>query len=182
MDLYPFIFPVVKTQEQIGNGVCSFQIEDPVLSAELTTIYTNVQKILDLRHKYLRVSLQGHADNPKDDPSWKIYPPPPPPVWVEDPFQRPVTSQGNESGAATWGTNSGELRPRTEKEGRKPGHDIGEDFVLEECEIPGEDEMEFKLDEQGVYQVYENRKGEFLFLSTLVDFLSNVLSMDSARC
>lgn len=153
-----------KSKGKIGNRVCFVQIEDPVLSAELTTIYTNVQKILDLRHKYLRVSLQGHADNPKDDPSWKIYPPPPPPVWVEDPFQRPVTSQGNESsGAATWGTSSGELRPRTEKEGRKPGHDIGEDFVFGECEIPGEDEMEFKLDEQGVYQVYENKKGESLF-------------------
>lgn len=34
--------------------------------------------------------------------------------------------------------------------------------MLEECEIPSEDEMEFRLDEQGVYQVYENKKGESL--------------------
>lgn len=146
-----------------------------------------MQKILDLRHKYLRVSLQGHADNPKDDPSWKIYPPPPPPVWIEDPFQRPITSQGNESsGTTTWGTSSGELRPRTEKEGRKPGHDIGEDFIFEECEIPGEDEMEFKLDEQGVYQVYENKKGEFSSTSagSLSDIYRepNVVRTSSARC
>ncbi|KAI5850426.1 hypothetical protein DFP73DRAFT_524175 [Morchella snyderi] len=137
----------------------SYIDRDPVLSNELTTIYTNVQKILDLRHKYLRVSLQGHADNPKDDPSWTIYPPPPAPVWVED-AQRPSTAQGEGTNNTNWGTSSGELRPRTEneKKGRKPGHNIGEDFVLEECEVPTEDEMEFKLDDQGVYQVYENKK------------------------
>jgi AMP deaminase len=103
---------------------------------------------LDLRHKYLRLSLQGHADNPKDDPSWKIYPPPPPPVWVEDGTQHPATPQANEDGTSN-----------VEREGRKQGLDIGEDFALDECEIPNEDEMEFKLDDQGVYQVYENKKG-----------------------
>lgn len=155
------MYPVLHFQpgDNISNSL-STEIEDPVLSNELTTIYTNVQKILDLRHKYLRVSLQGHADNPKDDPSWRIYPPPPAPVWVED-AQRPSTAQGEGSINTNWGTSSGELRPRTEneKKGRKPGHNIGEDFVLEECEVPTEDEMEFKLDDQGVYQVYENKKG-----------------------
>ncbi|CAZ85602.1 unnamed protein product [Tuber melanosporum] len=107
---------------------------DPALSAELSTIYTNVQKILDIRHKYLRVSLQGHADNPKDDPSWKIYPPPPPPVWKE------------------------EANATAQKEARKPGQNIGGDFIFEECEIPGEDEMEFRKDGHGVFQVYENKK------------------------
>ena len=45
------------------------------------------------------------------------------------------------------------------KEGRKQGVAIGSDFVFEECEIPGEDEMEFKLDAMGVFQVYENQTG-----------------------
>src|SRR5690348_2197060 len=44
-------------------------ILDTGLTAELSTIYTNIQKILDLRHKYLRLSLQRPTDNPKDDPS-----------------------------------------------------------------------------------------------------------------
>lgn len=111
------------------------------MSSELSAIYTNIQQVLDLRHKYLRVSLQGEQDNPKDDPSWNIYPPPPPPVWVEDPKQEHVPAQ--------------------EAEGRKPGEDVGEDFELEKVEIPGEDEMEFRIDDKGVYQVYENKKGEY---------------------
>ncbi|RPA98044.1 AMP deaminase [Choiromyces venosus 120613-1] len=131
---------------------------DPALSAELSTIYTNVQKILDIRHKYLRVSLQGHADNPKDDPSWKIYPPPPPPVWVEDGTTHPPTPKGNGGGAEEIGKSKKEENAAAPKEARKPGQNIGEDFIFEECEIPGEDEMEFRKDEHGVYQVYENKK------------------------
>ena len=45
------------------------------------------------------------------------------------------------------------------KEGRKQGVDIGSDFDFEECEIHGEDEMDFQLDSMGVYQVYENKTG-----------------------
>lgn len=119
---------------------------DISISNELSMIYTNVQRIRDMRHKYLRVSLQGPTDNPKDEPSWKIYPPPPPPQWIEG--QELASSQ----------TLNPDNRPDA-KEGRKQGVDIGSDFVFEECEIPGEDEMEFKLDDMGVYQVYENKTG-----------------------
>lgn len=133
--------------------------EDPTLTAELSSIYTNIQKVLDLRHKYMRVSLQGPSDNPKDDPSWRIYPPPPPPVWVDD-------SQNLEGGPAThdkddpqksfWAGSEKHKEPS-----RKPGYDVGEDFVYDECDIPDEDEMEYKLDNQGVFQVYENKIGVF---------------------
>ena len=116
---------------------------------------------MDIRHKYLRVSLQGHTDNPKDDPGWKIYPPPPPPVWVEDGTQRPSTA--NEEGAS-----SIEKPSSSGKEGRKQGLDIGEDFLFGECEIPVEDEMEFRLDDQGVYQVYENKTGGFFNFTTII--------------
>jgi AMP deaminase len=132
------------------------------LSAELSAIYTNIQKVLDLRHKYLRVSLQGHADNPKDDPSWKIYPPPPPPVWIEEPRLAGPGFQGgmemNESNTAEKSFWAGSDKPQQEKH-RKPGEDIGEDFLFDEVEIPGADEMVFRLDDKGVYQVYENKKG-----------------------
>ncbi|KAA8907325.1 hypothetical protein FN846DRAFT_700560 [Sphaerosporella brunnea] len=134
---------------------------DPALSAELSAIYTNIQKVLDLRHKYLRVSLQGDQDNPKDDPSWKIYPPPPPPVWVEEPRSAAPGQQGgtemNETSAAEKSFWAGSEKPIPTKH-RKPGEDIGEDFVYEEVEIPGADEMVFRLDDKGVYQVYENKK------------------------
>ncbi|KAG0636083.1 hypothetical protein HOY80DRAFT_386128 [Tuber brumale] len=131
---------------------------DPALSAELSTIYTNVQKILDIRHKYLRVSLQGHADNPKDDPSWKIYPPPPPPVWVEDGTPHPQTPKGSAGSSQEIEGAKKEANAAAQKEARKPGQNIGEDFIFEECEIPGEDEMEFRKDGHGVFQVYENKK------------------------
>lgn len=48
----------------------------------------------------------------------------------------------------------------TAAKSRKPGQDIGSDFELEECPIPGADEMEYRLDDTGVFQVYENRKGK----------------------
>ncbi|KAK6843329.1 AMP deaminase [Apiospora arundinis] len=57
----------------LGTG---FVDNDPHIAAELSTIFQNIQKILDTRHKYIRLSVQRDGDNPKDDPSWDIYPPP----------------------------------------------------------------------------------------------------------
>lgn len=128
---------------------------DATISNELSTIYTNIQKILDMRHKYLRVSLQEPTDNPKDEPSWNVYPPPPPPQWVEEKDTHSI------SGSQTLNPDNrtGAPGPGSTKEGRKQGVDIGSDFVIEECDIPGEDEMQFKLDTMGVFQVYENEIG-----------------------
>ena len=52
-------------------------MNDSSITTELSSIYTNIQKVLDLRHKYIRLSLQRNFDNPKDDPAWRIYPTPP---------------------------------------------------------------------------------------------------------
>ncbi|KAM7184370.1 hypothetical protein V8F33_013013 [Rhypophila sp. PSN 637] len=44
---------------------------------------------------------------------------------------------------------------------RKPGQDIGEDFDMEDVlPLPGPSEMTYRLDENGVYQVYQNEKSE----------------------
>lgn len=132
---------------------------DATISNELSTIYTNIQKILDLRHKYLRISLQEPFDNPKDEPSWNVYPPPPPPQWVEEKDSHSMTgSQTLNPDQRGGGTGSGYA-----KEGRKQGVAIGTDFVFEECEMHNEDEMQYKLDAMGVYQVYENETGMLLF-------------------
>ncbi|KAF3924681.1 hypothetical protein AA313_de0205895 [Arthrobotrys entomopaga] len=145
--------------------------QDTGITAELQTIYTNVQKILDLRNKYIRLSLQGPTDNPKDDAAWKIYPPPPPPVWVPEGSQTlparddPMFGTHNIDGSTERNRSSGKTR--------KAGQDIGSDFSFEECEIPGPDEMEFRLDDTGVFQVYENRKGEFP--SNMISTLDNDL-------
>jgi len=57
----------------VGSGAGGFAMSDSSVTAELSAIYTNVQKVLDLRHKYIRLSLQHDFDNPRDDPGWKIY-------------------------------------------------------------------------------------------------------------
>lgn len=124
-------------------------LDDQALSEELSAIYTNVQKVLDLRHKYLRLSLQGSTDNPKDDPSWKIYPKPPPPVWV-DAGSEPMT-------------DSQILNKQHEarEASKKLGQNVGWDFDMDECEVPGPDEYYYELDPRGVYQVYESKTGMF---------------------
>ncbi|KAF3918988.1 hypothetical protein ABW20_dc0109532 [Dactylellina cionopaga] len=143
----------VAAQAAVSGG---YVAQDAGITAELETIYTNVQKILDLRHKYIRLSLQGPTANPKDDAAWKIYPPPPPPVWVPEgsqtlpPRDDPMYGTQNIDGSA-------ELN-RAGAKSRKPGQDIGSDFHFSECEMPGPDEMEFRMDDTGVFQVYENRK------------------------
>lgn len=134
----------------IGTGAGGFAMSDSEVTAELSTIYTNVQKVLDLRHKYIRLSLQGSFDNPKDDPSWRIYPPHPGPVWDE--------AKGRQNASSSM-QNSAVLDPsQPPKPPRKMGNDIGEDFHIDEVPIPDSAEMSFRLDESGVYQVYETTK------------------------
>ena len=126
----------------IGAGAGGYAIDDKSVTSELSAIYTNVQKVLDIRHKYIRLSLQQPSDNPKDDPSWSIYPPPPEPVWDEE-KDRPMATQST--------TPSPTTRKR-----RKAGQNIGEDFdMMDIIPLPEETEMIYKLDETGVYQVYE---------------------------
>jgi len=137
----------------VGTGAGGFAMNDSSITTELSSIYTNIQKVLDLRHKYIRLSLQRNFDNPKDDPAWRIYPTPPEPVWNDSSKQR-----RNAGGSSL--QNSGILEPNEPaKPPRKMGTNIGEDFHLEDClPVPGPGEMSFRLDSSGVYQVYETAK------------------------
>ncbi|EEB08952.1 adenosine deaminase Ada1 [Schizosaccharomyces japonicus yFS275] len=47
---------------------------DPLFSDELQEIYKSIHKCMDMRHKYMRISMQGEDVNPRDDDSWVIYP------------------------------------------------------------------------------------------------------------
>jgi AMP deaminase len=175
----------------LGTGVGGFADKDANITSELSTIYTNIQKVLDIRHKYMRLSLQEDGDNPKDDPNWNIYPPPPEPAWYEEkdsvnlnssnsfpsqtnsmansmvlPQERPPTRAADHARNLSFSTNQAPQSPRMSKVSRpkrKPGQDIGEDFYLEDLlPVPGPGEMEFRLDGNGVYQVYENSKAKEL--------------------
>ena len=140
------------------------------VTPEVSIIYANIQKVLDIRHKYIRLSLQRPNDNPKDDPSWNIYPPPPEPVW-DDEQGRPSEIR---AGAAqrTVGENiSSEFSAISDKpmsspnavqtphspsqKRRKAGHDIGSDFDFSDCHLAGTSEKLFEMDQNGVYQVYD---------------------------
>ena len=169
----------------LGAGPGGYANNDSIITSELSAIYTNIQKVLDMRHKYIRLSLQEPNDNPKDEPSWPIYPPPPEPVW-DDEKDRPTgfnsgnTSMSNSriisneqdrpqsrhqrpasSGAGDYAQQSPTLSYTLKR--RKPGHDIGEDFDMSDLlPLPEEGEMAFKLDQNSVYQVYETTELEKL--------------------
>ncbi|KAL7628178.1 AMP deaminase [Parahypoxylon ruwenzoriense] len=198
----PDMGPPEAAASNVATGVGS---SDSHITAELSTIFRNIQKILDIRHKYIRLSLQRDGDNPKDDPSWDIYPPPPEPAWVE-------TNISQDGHGANTGNNSmsnsivlpaevGPQRPgdtlpatgtdaeqrRTSRK-RKPGYDIGGDFDMDDMlPLPQESEFAFRLDENGVYQVYENDAADkantpVVGVPTIKDFyldLEEVLSTSS---
>ncbi|KAG6874800.1 hypothetical protein C0992_006484 [Termitomyces sp. T32_za158] len=127
--------------------------EEPVpdvhLTNEFAALFHSFQRCLDLRDKYMAKSLQRLGDNPKDYDShtdrgsahaststrqfgkWDIYPPPPPPHWRWiDP------TKGPKSGAAPDAKST--------------------EFRFEDCHIPGPHSWSFRIDEKGVFQVYNN--------------------------
>ncbi|KAF2152979.1 AMP deaminase [Myriangium duriaei CBS 260.36] len=138
----------------VGGGSDGYATSDSKITSELQAIYSNIQRILDIRHKYIRLSLQGPTDNPKDEPGWNIYPPPPKPEW-QGSFGRPGPTAGDMSASV----ELPDVQVTEAKPARKMGQDIGSDFNLSELEpFPEEAEMIYKLDDAGVYQVYENAK------------------------
>jgi len=143
------------------------------ISPELSAISVNIKKVLDMRNKFINLSLQGPSDNPKDGPDWKIYPPPPNPTWDAN-KNRPV---GPTSGVDSLNTSRVLLEesqtPRTNGlstnslppisptvKPRKPGQDIGDDFDMSDLlPLSGNDEsISYGLDEGSVYQIYETSK------------------------
>ncbi|QIW97343.1 hypothetical protein AMS68_002861 [Peltaster fructicola] len=161
-----------------GAGIGLDANGDSNVTSELTAIYSNIQKILDMRHKYMRLSLQGPTDNPRDEPGWQVYPPMPEPVWKEDGKRKAYDPEEVEQA----GTLKQESKPR------KMGQDIGEDFYLDDLlPVPGASEMTYKLDESGVYQVYETSTsvelGEpILHIPTIREFymdLDQILTISS---
>lgn len=155
-----------------SNGLPSGGLFDtePHITSELSAISKNIQRILDLRRKYISLSHQGPDDNPRDDPNWEIYPPPPEPAWKQSSRQATDTAE-HVPGQENTGMNgtkdpSGSAPkdgPQDHHEGkrsarrRKPGQDIGEDFDMADLlPLPDDDGRSYKLDDSGVYQVFES--------------------------
>ncbi|VDB93876.1 Bgt-4959, partial [Blumeria graminis f. sp. tritici] len=172
-----------KSEIQTVEG--DFLDNDPILAAELSMIYAKIQKVLDIRRKYIKLSLQRDGDNPRDHSDWEIYPPPPEPAWLEERDRK----EGNEdklnsnlnisaiiNSTISDGISKQEdgntcdslqknrrissiIESQNFRKGRKAGKDIGEDFKLDELlPVPSSSEMTYKLDDSGVYQVFEDSR------------------------
>ncbi|KAF9869818.1 AMP deaminase [Colletotrichum karsti] len=158
-----------------GLGAAAFSDTDPHITAELSSISKNIQSIMDLRQRYIKLSLQGPDDNPKDEAAWSIYPPPPQPAWGAE-HARAATSTEPPTGATNSLNGSmvlppptaaaaaaavAESEPKRTSKKRKPGQDIGEDFDMNDLlPVPSAHKMTFKLDDSGVYQVFESEDAE----------------------
>ncbi|KAI5958963.1 AMD1 [Candida pseudojiufengensis] len=106
-------------------------------SGELIEFYQNVKECLDLRHKYLKLSLQiPESLNPRNQPDWKIYPPPPKPTY----------------------------KSKNKFNQTSKNEDEQEEFDFSKCVIPDliDDNFHFILDEEGVYQVYDSENDQKL--------------------
>jgi AMP deaminase len=159
-----------------GIGSSTYMDADPQITSELSLIFKNVQKVIDLRRKYMSISLQNPKDNPKDEPRWSIYPPPPEPAWSEEHEKAMRSAHGHGSVGnslansmvlpAECSNADGDYQPRKTYHAqapkkRKPGQDIGEDFIMGHLlPLPEASDMTFRLDKSGVYQVYRDEKSE----------------------
>ena len=116
---------------------------------ELRTICTNIKRALAIRRKYIKLSLQTWAENPKNDPGWEIYPSPPVPVWNEEKNRARPDISGSTGSLGSAGR-------------RKAGHNIGQDFELSEVlPVPGKDDsVTFHLNHESVFQVVRSQRNE----------------------
>ncbi|KAL4245706.1 metallo-dependent hydrolases superfamily protein [Abortiporus biennis] len=159
--------PLNKPTDQLPPEMKPGPAHDIPIANEYAPILESFRKCLELRDKYMLVSGQRLGFNPKDhdgsfnglpdqvsdvnglrpdvdynnfqEPEessfhkWHIYPRPPPPHWHwSDKLNGPTHSS-------------------------TPGD---EEFEFSTCEIPGEHEWSFEIDEKGVYQVYESPQAE----------------------
>ena len=178
-----------------------FPARDAAFTAELAAIYASVREILELRRKFIGLSLQGEGENPRDDPSWEIYPPPPEPVWNDDNnFMSPTTSSAklrelsspapsrNAGWPASGSSAMDENGSNPPRRYRKPGQDIGEDFEISDLlPLPGPSDLDFELDESGIFQVFSSckassSKARIIEIPTIRDYyvaLDRILQISS---
>ncbi|KAJ6786882.1 hypothetical protein PWT90_00023 [Aphanocladium album] len=129
-------------QEQRMPGVSnsglasnSFLDTEPHVTTELAAITRDIQKIVDLRRRYIALSSQGPDDNPRDGEDWEIYPPPPEPAWRE----------------------AGNANSRFAGHKAASVKDVSQEFDMDDLmPLPGDDGCTFKLDSNGVYQVLDD--------------------------
>ena len=143
--------PVIHGHD-INEGV-GFALRHTNAIPEASIVCRKIQEVLEIRGKYISLSLQAPKDDPRNDDSWEVYPPPPDPVWYKD---KNPPSNPTSSAASTFPEASSQ---KTSKP-RKAGQNIGADFDISHFyPLPDIDtNFKFKLDQNGVYQVYRYRE------------------------
>lgn len=159
-ELHPSPFSDDEDKEQVSDAQHDM---DTMINPELARVVQSFQKCLELRDKYITKSLQRLGDNPRDHDGvfhgvaesladvsgvkpdvdhslaaslssphepWVIYPSPPPPHWRFTAVKTVISADG-----------------RVTPDGQ---------FNFSQCQIPGNHDWEFEIDDKGVYQVYTN--------------------------
>lgn len=131
-------------------GLVSGSIPEDYPSDELIDVYEDVKTCLDLRKKYMDISVQrDEMENPKNKDGWAIYPHPPKPTYKSrNRFNQTSSNVGNEE----------------------------EEFDFGKCNIPDENtEFYFKQDENDVFQVYNSKNNEKIVnVPTLHDYYADL--------
>lgn len=163
-ELHPSPFSDDEDKEQVSDARHHM---DTMINPELARVVQSFQKCLELRDKYITKSLQRLGDNPRDHDGvfhgvaesladvsgvkpdvdhslaaslssphepWVIYPSPPPPHWRFTAVKTVISADG-----------------RVTPDGQ---------FNFSQCQIPGNHDWEFEIDDKGVYQVYTNADAE----------------------
>lgn len=163
-ELHPSPFSDDEDKEQVSDAQHHM---DTMINPELARVVQSFQKCLELRDKYITKSLQRLGDNPRDHDGvfhgvaesladvsgvkpdvdhslaaslssphepWVIYPSPPPPHWRFTAVKTVISADG-----------------RVTPDGQ---------FNFSQCQIPGNHDWEFEIDDKGVYQVYTNADAE----------------------
>ncbi|KAK9461873.1 uncharacterized protein V1516DRAFT_711323 [Lipomyces oligophaga] len=148
----PILPSAIATAEVALTPQDAYIPYDDDIDDEIRVVCGSIERCLQLRQKYMTISNQRYNDNPRDSPSWKIYPPPPAPSWTKS--KEPLVD-GEE--------------PETSK--RPDGVDgVGWDFHFDKCLIPEiDDGTDFEIDFSGVYQVTRPRSDDSARRERLVD-------------
>lgn len=139
------------------------------LPPELKSLYESLQKCLELRDKYIKISLQRVGDNPRDyDGSFAGFAHPDAggvaglrPDATQEQRDLHPPPESNEAATQQWRIYPKPPPPHwhwTDKQKVASGQaspSDEEEFEFSNCVIPGEHQWTYGLDEEGVYQVYD---------------------------
>ncbi|KAI9248330.1 hypothetical protein EDC94DRAFT_624973 [Helicostylum pulchrum] len=135
--------PVIPLSASVNDTPAnvSTTFKDEAITAELRELYKTFQTCLNLREKYMMNSKQRPCDDPKNQPGWEIYPPPPPPSW---PPPDPKVQA--------------ELKAKEKAREADPIDSVGADFDPLFVKIPGPHSYDFSVGTGGFYNVFKSEQ------------------------